>query len=360
MDSVTHLVAGALTPMAFRNAPRTRMMILFGILCGELPDIDVIAGKSPEAILAFHRGATHALVAQPLWAVLMAIIFHRLIKKGDASGSWSFADTWLVALTALLIHLFLDCMTTFGTQILLPFSDLRVAFPAMYIIDLSLTLPLIAALFLVFRRVRGSGAAPGTLPPRPAAGAAVARGALAWLVSYPLLALCLNFGLTSSLAKEYANLGNPLGIESVELSPEPFAPLNWKVVATAPGKYYMGRYFLPALGREIGFTAYERPNALFGKAKEEIPLLRIYDKFTTYAFETVKKDGDDDVHTFADVRYEATMPGLMNALGRSDGLFLMQLKTHGGVLSAYRFLYRGRDAHSTPWQPVAEKTARAG
>lgn len=351
MDTLTHLAAGALTPMMFKSAPKTRMMILFGIIAGEFPDIDVIAGKSPEAILAFHRGATHALVAQPLFALVLALLFHRLIKKGDASGAWTFGKTWGVALLALLIHLFLDCMTTFGTQVFLPFSDFRVALPAMYIIDLSLTLPLLAAMIYVVTRLdRPKAALPLVAPPKDKR-VSTARGALAWLVAYPVLALCLNFHLASGLTQEYAKNGNAQGITSVELSPEPFAPFNWKVVGIGPDKYFMGRLFLLSSEKSLEFTPYDRPaHDLWDGLQREVPLFRTYGQFVTYPFETKTADGNETVLTFADVRYESTMPDLMNSLGRSDGLFLMQARFEQGRFAAYRFLYRGRDAADTPWQ----------
>lgn len=369
MDTVTHLVAGALTPLAFKNAPKTRMLVLFGILCGELPDIDVIAGKTPEAILAFHRGPTHALVAQPLFALLLALVFHRLLRKGGGPERWTFAQTWFAALAALLVHLFLDCMTTFGTQIFLPFSDLRVALPAIYIIDPWLTLPPLAVLGIIL--TRGGLAAPrptqnGLAAPRPTqsglaaprsaqSGPAVSRlakGALAWMTIYPLLALSLNYGIASHLAEKYAAPGNARGVVSVELSPEPFAPFNWKVVAVAPETYSMGRFFTPSPSGEIAFAVYARTDALFAKARETVPLVRLFGHFTTYPFVTVAGEGEEKIHTYADVRYEPTLPGLMAALGRSDGLFRMQLKARNGVLTAWRFLYRGRDAATTPWEPV--------
>jgi len=353
MDTLTHLAAGALTPMMFKSAPKTRMMILFGIIAGEFPDIDVIAGKSPEAILAFHRGPTHALLAQPLFALVLALLFHRLIRKGDGSGTWSFGKTWGVALLALLIHLFLDCMTTFGTQIFLPFSDFRVALPAMYIIDLTLTLPLLAAMIYIVTRLDRSGAGLHPVFPAKDNRASVARSALVWLVAYPVLALCLNFHLASGMTREYAKNGNALDIPSVELSPEPFAPLNWKVVSIGPDTYSMGRLFLPSPGGTVAFTPYDRPAPeLWSGLQRAVPLFRTFARFVTYPFETRVVRGDETILTFADVRYESTLPDLMQTFGRVDGLFLMQARFDKGRFAAYRFLYRGRDAAATPWQTV--------
>jgi hypothetical protein len=48
MDSLTHLVAGALTPLAFRGAPKRAAVVAFGICAGELPDMDVFFGASIE------------------------------------------------------------------------------------------------------------------------------------------------------------------------------------------------------------------------------------------------------------------------------------------------------------------------
>lgn len=345
MDSLTHLVAGALTPLAFKNAPKTRALTVFGIVCGQFPDIDVLAGNNPEAFLSIHRGYTHALVLQPLFALGLALLFHRLLKKGDEDGVWTFGKTWSVALLALVIHIFLDCMTTFGTQIFLPFSDLRVALPAMYIVDLLLTLPLLAVWFIVLRR--GGSRAPERLRAIPA------RSALAWLVCYPLAALALNHTLAARLEAVYAVPGNPLGITRVELSPEPFSPLNWKVVGIAPDKYHMASLFLLRPGREPVFTAHNRVTpSLWAKLQREEPLFSIYAKFATYPLQTVSgESGGTATYTFRDMRYDTTLPELMAAVGRTDGLFLMQAKvTAAGELAAYRFLKRGREGAVTPWR----------
>jgi inner membrane protein len=65
-------------------------------------------------------------------------------------GGWR---TWShLALWALLTHPLLDVFTSFGTQLLSPFSTKRFAFDAISIIDPVYTFPLIGALVLAFRR----------------------------------------------------------------------------------------------------------------------------------------------------------------------------------------------------------------
>jgi inner membrane protein len=135
-----------------------------------------------------------------VFALILALIFHRLLKKGDANNTWTFAKTWAVGLLALYIHLFLDCMTTFGTQIFLPVSNYRVALPAIYIIDLAMTLPLFSSWICILRR--GGSKAPA------ARRTPIARGSLAWLFAYPLFALCLNYTAAHALEKRYATAGN--------------------------------------------------------------------------------------------------------------------------------------------------------
>jgi inner membrane protein len=349
MDTVTHLVAGALTPLAFKNAPKSRWLIPFGILCGELPDLDVLAGSSPEALLVVHRGITHALAVQPFSALLMALLFHRVLKQGDASGRWTFAKTWQVAFMALLIHLFLDCMTTFGTRIFLPFSAYRVAIPAMYIIDPVLTLPVLLLLVILLRR--GGSAAPAEKR------VGLAGKGLAWMLCYPFLALAVGLAAQHALSGRHADPGAPHGVCRVMLTPEPLAPLYWKIIAETEDRYFMGGVFLPGLGGEIAFIPYLRADReLWLRLRREQPLFAVYADFVSFPVQRTEQRADGTTLVeFRDLRYEPTLPGLMKALGRSDGLFLMQaaLDREGGLLE-YRFLRRGKLA-DTAWEKALPK-----
>ncbi len=347
MDTLTHLVAGALTPLAFRHAPKSRLLIPFGIACGEFPDIDILAGTSPEALLVIHRGITHALAVQPFSALLLAAVFYPLLKKRDEAGSWTFGKTWLLAFLALLVHLFLDCMTTFGTQVFLPFSSYRVSIPAMYIIDLLLTLPTLGVLIMLLRR--GGASALPEQRMRPA------RLALAWMLIYPFLALGTGQALQAHLNSRYARPAEANGIQRILLTPEPFAPLYWKVIAQKERSYGMSSVLLTSPDADRPFSEYERPDpALWRRLCDTLPLFAKYADFVSFPIQTTRQLPDGStLAVFRDLRYEGTLPGLMKAIGRTDGLFLMEVTLdQAGTPLAYRFLRRGKLAAETPWTPM--------
>ncbi|MGB1248508.1 MAG: metal-dependent hydrolase, partial [Chitinophagales bacterium] len=50
---------------------------------------------------------------------------------------------WLFSFLALFTHVLLDAFTTYGTQLLLPFSDKRISFDSINIVDPVYTIPLL-------------------------------------------------------------------------------------------------------------------------------------------------------------------------------------------------------------------------
>ncbi|MDL2272305.1 metal-dependent hydrolase [Desulfovibrio sp. OttesenSCG-928-I05] len=349
MDTLTHLVAGAMTPLAFRNAPKSRLLIPFGILCGEFPDIDVLAGASAEAFLSFHRGITHALVVQPFSALLLALLFHRLLRRKDTAGSWTFGKTWLVAFLALLIHLYLDCMTTFGTQIFLPFSDYRVAVPGMFIVDLLLTLPILGLFITVLLR---GGAK--TLPYRRQP---LARATLVWVLVYPLLSFSVGQAAASVLGKQYAAEKNEADIRRVYLTPEPFAPVNWKFVAEKGGDLYvMAPYSLLHPGDVSVFQDFKRVDpALWADLQGKIPLAAMYADFVSFPVEEYRAPSANEpdcerILVVHDLRYEQFWKKTLEFVGRSDRMFIFEVCLDAADSPvAWRFMRRENDRAHADW-----------
>ncbi len=118
-----------------------KQAMLWGAAAGSLPDLDIIVAPFQDEVtfLLHHRGITHSL----LFVVIVGSILSWLVgrwyaRSGTLSRSWV-----LLFLICLLSHVLLDACTTYGTPLFLPFSDYRVAFNNIFIVDPLFTLPLL-------------------------------------------------------------------------------------------------------------------------------------------------------------------------------------------------------------------------
>lgn len=157
MDSVTQFVLGAALgevvlkgSYAQHESKQEIETFKFGAfwlggLVGTLPDLDVFMGRhlsGPQA-LGFHRGFTHSLFFCTLITPILAAIFARIFRKyGLSAFKWNLF-VWL----GLNTHWMIDSLTTYGTQVFLPFSDFPVNVGSVFIIDPLYTLPLAFGLF---------------------------------------------------------------------------------------------------------------------------------------------------------------------------------------------------------------------
>lgn len=245
MDPVTHAASGAALMLALPRRPATRWAIPLAAAVAAAPDLDIILASGPLQFLQLHRGFTHALVYVPLLALLCTLLARPLWKR-DTPGHWPAAGVWLLCCGLLLLHIWLDCITTYGTMIFLPFSAERVRLNAVFIIDLLLTLPLLSAAWYSWRAGRRLPHAPEEgLPSAPRA----ARLALAWCLLYPCLALLLNGWQERQLREDMLAAGRQPG--RMVILPDAFAPIFWRalyeehqpngLVIRADGLTMMGR-----------------------------------------------------------------------------------------------------------------------
>ncbi len=145
MDPLTQGLLGASFGQALYGRALGRRALVWGALVGMTPDLDVLANPvSPMAEWLWHRGPTHALVFGP--AVGPAIGWLLWKRKGGRLRDWVG-----LCVVALFTHPLLDVFTTYGTQLLWPFSRQRFAFDAVAIVDPVYSLALAVALVLGLR-----------------------------------------------------------------------------------------------------------------------------------------------------------------------------------------------------------------
>lgn len=154
MDLFTQGALGAaLAQTAPRHAHHLRIATGFGFLAGMAPDIDALirSPSDPLLFLIYHRHFTHSLAFIPVGALICAGGLHALFGRRWNLG---FRQTYLWCLLGYATHGVLDAATTYGTMLLWPFSDVRIAWSLVSIIDPLFTLPLTALITLAWLRRR--------------------------------------------------------------------------------------------------------------------------------------------------------------------------------------------------------------
>lgn len=233
MDPITHAASGAVAMLAMPHRPASRWAVPLAALAAALPDVDVALAHSPLQFLLLHRGITHSLAFAPLLGLVMALAGYALWNP-RTEGRWPFARTWIFMTAMMLLHIWLDCITTYGTMILLPFSHLRVRLNAVFIIDLLLTLPLLWAVWR-WRARRG-----------------LMLLAAAWMFVYPGLSIGLNAWHEVQTRERLTAEGR--APRNLVVLPDAFAPFFWRALytletASGPQVHSQG---LTALGTPYG------------------------------------------------------------------------------------------------------------
>jgi inner membrane protein len=219
MDPVSQGVLGATVPQALSRKQHVVAASLFGAVSGMAPDLDSLirSDTDPLLYLEYHRQFTHSLVFIPVGGLICALLFYFLLAR-----RWdiSFKLTYLYCVLGYATHGFLDACTSFGTQLLWPFSNERFAWNTISIIDPLFTIPL---LILVILGVRKKQALFGQI-------------ALGWVIAYQGLGFYQHQRVEDVGMQLAAQRGHtPLQLEA---KPSFANLLLWKVIYQVEDGYY--------------------------------------------------------------------------------------------------------------------------
>lgn len=139
MDPITHGITGALLGKGYFSDRNGRVAIFAATLGAVFPDIDTVADaitRDPLAIIKYHRGITHSFVGLPFFAALLAWLTRWAARRLKIEApSWGILT--VIYGVGIASHILLDGMTSFGTRMLTPISQQRVAWDLLFIIDLA-------------------------------------------------------------------------------------------------------------------------------------------------------------------------------------------------------------------------------
>lgn len=291
MDSVSQIVLGAATAEAVLGKKVGNKAMLWGAIAGTIPDLDVLSEYflNPFQALVFHRGFTHSIVFALIMAPILGYLVSKLYaKKGEADWKgWS-----LLFLVSIGTHPLLDCFTTWGTQLLWPFSEARIAWNTIFVLDPLYTIP-----FLIC--VVGAMAFKRTDPRRRKvnyAGIIISSAYLAFTVVNKFV---INNVFETALKQQ--------GIEYVQYSTNP-TPLNnilWSTIAETEDHYYYGLYSHMDEDKYIELVELPKNHELLADLEGDKKIERL--KFISKGYYNVSTDSTGTL-LFNDLRF-----GLMNA-----------------------------------------------
>ncbi|MEZ4829816.1 MAG: metal-dependent hydrolase [Bacteroidia bacterium] len=253
MDSVTQVVLGAAVGEAVLGKKVGNRAPLWGAVCGTIPDLDVAANFFMDELgaLISHRGITHSIVFSVAMAPVMGFLIYRIYK-----GKWGTQNEWArLAFWSLVTHPILDCFTTWGTQLFYPFSDYRVAFNNIFVVDPVYTVPFMIFLIVAMTLRRDS------------------RWRRIWNTTGLIIS---SFYMVLTVANKleadtvFTNALHIQGKSVTRLStyPTPFNNLLWYCVAEEPLGFDIGYYSLLGDPQRISFIYIPKNHQLI-KGEEE-------------------------------------------------------------------------------------------
>ena len=150
MDPFSQGALGATIAQSFAKNPTLKAAAICGALGGMAPDLDIVIRSSTDPLLSleYHRQFTHSLAFIPFGGGIVAAAIWFVLRYRPVA----FPLIYLFTTLGFATHGLLDTCTAYGTSLLWPFSDTRLSWNVVSIIDPIFTLPLIALVILAVRR----------------------------------------------------------------------------------------------------------------------------------------------------------------------------------------------------------------
>ena len=148
MDILTQGLLGGVLAQSIAGKAENKRAALVGMIAGMLADADILISSSNDPLLniEYHRHFSHSLLFIPVGAAIAFLILWPFMRR-----HLSLQRLYIYCLAGYSMSGLLDTCTSYGTHLLWPFSDERVAWNIISIIDPVFTLLLLVSLLLGLR-----------------------------------------------------------------------------------------------------------------------------------------------------------------------------------------------------------------
>ncbi|KKK60018.1 hypothetical protein LCGC14_3028560, partial [marine sediment metagenome] len=251
------------------------------------------SNTDPLLFLEFHRQFTHSLFFIPIGGLICALVLQGLINRHQTI---TFKQCWIYCTLGYATHGLLDACTTYGTQLFWPFSNVRIAWNTLSIIDPIYTLPLLVlVLTSIIKHSKQT-----------------AQIALCWVLIYPTIGMIQRDRAEQAawlLAK--ARNHQPLRLEA---KPSFANILLWKTIYETDSNYYVDAI---RVGSNTTVFAGEHIKKL--DLKRDLPWLdtqsqqaKDIERFRWFSNGYIAQTTDNPLH-IADIRY-SMVPNQIKAM----------------------------------------------
>ena len=296
MDPITHGLSGAILSRTGFYQRFGRFATIILVIAALIPDIDHISLRlaGPLAYLKYHRGFTHSLMGSFVIAAVMAGAAYSIkhVRERLPHGLHGYGILFALSLLGIYTHIFLDLITSYGTQIFFPFSTKRYSLDLVFIIDLYFTsILLIPLIIILFKKERAQ---------------IIALGSLAGIIAY----LGFTYIERSSIIEKVKADNNKLGIKStrVEAIPLPLSPFRWSVFTEDNARYYQTN--VDALNGRSTTEVFNKKvdGSDIVKMVENLDIVKTYLWFAKFPIVSVREEGSGYLIEYFDLRFNSLPP----------------------------------------------------
>lgn len=149
MDPVSQGAVGAAFAQSAAKKENIILIGFIGFLAGLAPDLDVLIRSEDDPILflEYHRQFSHSLFFIPIGSFFVALFILPFVR-----GLMSLRMVYIASFLGYATHGLLDACTSYGTQLFWPFSDQRVTWNNISIVDPIFTVPIVILLAIAITK----------------------------------------------------------------------------------------------------------------------------------------------------------------------------------------------------------------
>ena len=314
MDSLTQIVLGAACGEVAMGKKIGNKAMLFGAIGGTIPDLDVFIGRifftNEIDINAFHRGFMHSLIFAFIGAFVFGWIVYKLYDKGKKRQGTTQLHHWRwLFFLSIFTHPLLDSFTPYGTQLFLPFSDYRVAFNTISVVDPLYTIPFLLALIIAMFFNRNHKWRK-----------TLVRFGM-FISSFYLTLTVINKIYIDSVFRKTLKEKN---IDSIRFQAQPsiFNNILWYGIAETEDHYYAAYYSL--FDRKTEFSNWQKLPKNHELLPMEHPDVQTLAWFSNHYFNVIQMEEQSDQYRYNDLRYP-----LLNADDPNSSVFSFTIYKDG-------------------------------